>query len=1067
MPPSPPETPGTTRASPPEGMGLTRLALSNPTATLVAVLLVVLFGGLGLARLPVQLTPEVEKPEITIRTGWRAAAPEEIEAEIIEPQEKVLRGLSGVSRIVSKAQRGQGEVSIEFVVGHDLRRGLIEVLNRLNRVPRYPEDANEPVIDTVGGNSRAIAWFTTRTRDGNPRDIQSYKDYAEEVVQTRFERVPGVARSEVYGGREREVRITFDPYRAASLGIELPVAARLAGANQDISGGDVSVGKRRYTLRFTGAFAAEDLGDLVLEWRDGLPVRLRDVAGIEVSFADRKSFVLSKGVRSLAVNAHREIGVNVLEVMAGLKEAAAELVEGPLARAGLVFEQVYDETVYIHRSVNMVRNNLALGITLAILALWWFLRRLRATVLIAAAIPISLFASFLFLYITGRTLNIISLAGLALAVGMTLDAAIVVLENIVRLRERGTSPQEAAILGPGQVWGALLASTATTVAIFLPIVFLSDEAGQLFADLALTISVAVAASMLVALTVIPAAASKWLARAQLSDAHARWRRSLTGAILHLTDGPARRAMWIVALIAIPLGISFAFAPRSILNLVPLPERFAATLPESPFALRASYLPQGNRNLVFAFIIPPPGANIDHLEREMGSVVVERLQPYLDGEKEPAIESYFFVAFSRGVFMGARTKDETRTDELIPLVNRTIRGFPDTIAFARRASLFGGFGSGNTIDVNIQARNIDTLMSAALEGFIGVNRMLPGARVRPFPGLELADPELRLVPDERRLAEAGWNRGTMASVTRALGEGLYVGDYFDGEQRLDIVVRVPRWETPEQLASIPLATPGGVLPVSELTRIVRTAGPNEIRRIDRRRTVTLQVTPPDGMSLEEALEVLKAQVVPLVEARLPDDGEVRFSGTADKLETALRSMSGSFVLAIVILFLLMAALFRSFKDSVLVLLALPLATVGSLIALRLMNDAFGVNQPLDLLTMIGFIILLGLVVNNAILLVHQTRAMERRGLARRAAVAEAVGMRLRPILMTTLTSIFGMLPLLVVPGAGSELYRGLAAVIIGGMSISAVFTLLLLPSLLRIGEGRRRPAVDPAGAPAAA
>ena len=1067
MPPSPPEAPGTTRAPPPEGLGLTRLALSNPTATLVAVLLVVLFGGLGLARLPVQLTPEVEKPEITIRTGWRAAAPEEIEAEIIEPQEKVLRGLSGVSRIVSKAQRGQGEVSIEFVVGHDLRRGLIEVLNRLNRVPRYPEDANEPVIDTVGGNSRAIAWFTTRTRDGNPRDIQSYKDYAEEVVQTRFERVPGVARSEVYGGREREVRITFDPYRAASLGIELPVAARLAGANQDISGGDVSVGKRRYTLRFTGAFDAEDLGDLVLEWRDGLPVRLRDVAGIEVSFADRKSFVLSKGARSLAVNAHREIGVNVLEVMAGLKEAAAELVEGPLARAGLVFEQVYDETVYIHRSVNMVRNNLALGITLAILALWWFLRRLRATVLIAAAIPISLFASFLFLYITGRTLNIISLAGLALAVGMTLDAAIVVLENIVRLRERGTSMQEAAILGPAQVWGALLASTATTVAIFLPIVFLSDEAGQLFADLALTISVAVAASMLVALTVIPAAASKWLARAQLGDAHARWRHGLTSAILHLTDGPARRAIWVVALIAIPLGISLALAPRSILNLVPLPERFAAALPESPFALRASYLPQGNRNLVFAFIIPPPGANIDHLEREMGSVVAERLQPYLDGEKEPAVESYFFVAFSRGVFMGARTKDETRTDELIPLVNRTIRGFPDTIAFARRASLFGGFGSGNTIDVNIQARNIDTLMSAALEGFIGVNRALPGARVRPFPGLELADPELRLVPDERRLAEAGWSRGTMASVTRALGEGLYVGDYFDGEQRLDIVVRVPRWETPEQLASIPLATPGGVLPVSELTRIVRTAGPNEIRRIDRRRTVTLQVTPPQGMSLEEALEVLKAQIVPLVEARLPDDGEVRFSGTADKLETALRSMSGSFVLAIVILFLLMAALFRSFKDSVLVLLALPLATVGSLIALRLMNDVFGVNQPLDLLTMIGFIILLGLVVNNAILLVHQTRAMERRGLARRAAVAEAVGMRLRPIFMTTLTSIFGMLPLLVVPGAGSELYRGLAAVIIGGMSISAVFTLLLLPSLLRIGEGRRRPEVDPAGEPAAA
>ena len=650
---------------------------------------------------------------------------------------------------------------------------------------------------------------------------------------------------------------------------------------------------------------------------------------------------------------------------------------------------------------------------------------------------------------------------------MTLDAAIVVLENIVRLRERGMAADEAALMGPEQVWGALLASTATTVAIFLPIVFLEDEAGQLFADLALTIAIAVVASMVVALTVIPAASSRWLSREQLEDRQAGWRHAVTSAIVRLTDGPARRAFWIAILTVIPLGISLSLAPKAILGLVPVPERFASLVPQSPFALRASYLPQGNHNLVFAFIIPPPGVNIDHLEDEMGRVVAERIGPYLDGTKEPKIDAYFFVAFSRGVFMGARTADESRTDELIPIVNQTIRGFPDTIAFARRASLFGGFGSGNTIDVDVRSRNIEALMETALGGFIGISQALPGARVRPFPGLELAEPELRLVPDERRLAEAGWSREVMAAVTRALGEGLYVGDYFDGEKRLDIVVRVPRWETPEELASIPLATPGGVLPVSELARIERTAGPNEIRRIDRRRTVTLQVTPPEGMSLEEAIEVIKTRVVPQLEAQLPDDGEVRFSGTADKLQTALGSMSGSFLLASAILFLLMAALFRSFTDSVLVLLALPLATVGSLVALRLMNDVFGVAQPLDLLTMIGFIILLGLVVNNAILLVHQTRAMERHGLARRTAVTEAVGMRLRPIVMSTLTSIFGMLPLLVIPGAGSELYRGLAAVIIGGMCVSAAFTLLLLPSLLRIGEGASRPAGEGAGAPVAA
>ncbi len=1012
-------------------MGWTKSALSNPVATLVAVLLVILFGALSLERLPVQLTPEVEKPEITIRTAWRAAAPEEVEAEIIEPQEKVLRGLPGMTEMLSKAQRGQGEITISFAVGHDLGRGLLEVLNRLNRVARYPDDADEPVISTVGGRSRAVAWFIIKAIDGNTRDIQSYQDYVEEVIQTRFERVPGVALSEVRGGREREVRITFDPYRAASLGVELPQAATLSGRNEDVSAGEANVGKRRFTLRFTGAFDAKQLGELVLEWRDGRPVMLRDIADIDVRMVDRKSFVITKGEHAMAVNAHREIGVNVLDVMKGLQQAASELRDGPLKRAKLSFEQVYDETVYIYRSIEMLSGNLALGICLAVGVLWWFLRKFRATLIVAIAIPASIFSAFLVLDSSGRTLNVISLAGLAFAVGMTLDAAIVVLENIVRLREKGESGPVAALKGPTQVWGALLASTATTVAIFLPVVFLEDEAGQLFADLALTIASAVVASLIFSLTVIPTAAQSWLSRVELKDNHAAWWRGLTRWIIRVTDTPVRRAVWISLLVSLPLGASVLLMPK------------------------ADYLPEGNRNLAFAFIIPPPGVNIDHIEKEMGNVIATRIAPYLSGEKEPKVKHYFFVAFPRGVFMGVRADDDERIGELVPVLNQVIRGFPDTLAFAKRLSLFGGFGEGRTIDVNLQGRNLETVMQAAQVAFGTIARVMPNANVRPFPDLELAEPELRLVPDERRIREAGWNRETMAQVAKALGEGLFVGDYFDGEDRLDIVVRVQPWETPEELASIPLATPAaGVLPVGELTRVERTAGPSEIRRLDRRRTVTLQVTPPENVSLEETLQILKAQVSPVVDGFLPEDGDIRYTGTADKLETALKEMGGSFLLAIAILFLLMAALFRSFVDSLLVLLALPLATVGSATALHIMNEWLGVFQPMDLLTMVGFIILLGLVVNNAILLVHQTRAAEREGLSRRDAVEDAVSRRLRPILMTTLTSIFGMLPLLVVPGAGTELYRGLAAVIIGGMSVSTAFTLILLPSLMRIGEGAR-------------
>ena len=1015
-------------------MNLIRLALDNYIAALVAVFMVILFGTISLSRLPVQLTPEVEKPTISVSTNWRAAAPEEIESEIIEPQEKVLRGLPGMTKLVSVAQRGRARITITLAIGTNLQRGLVEVLNRLNRVSSYPADADEPVLSTVGERSRAIAWFIIKPLPGNERDIVSYHDFVEDVVQTRFERVAGVSMSEVRGGREREVRITFDPFEAANLGIELPRVVQLVGANKDISAGSIDVGKRRYTLRFSGAYDVAELGGMILEWRDGRPVYLRDIADVEVRMVDPESFVIIKGGTAIAVNAHRESGVNVLQVMQGLKSAAEELREGPLTVAGLSIEQVYDETVYINRSLQMLIGNLLLGITLAVAVLWWFLRRFRATLLVAVSIPISLLFAFIVLDISGHTINVISLAGMAFSVGMVLDASIVVLENIVRLREGNETGIEASYQGAQQVRGALMASTATTVAIFLPVVFLPGEAGQLFADLALTIAFAVIASMLTALIILPSMTNQWLKDVNSNDPHRHWWDGLTRRIITLTDVPATRVRWIAGLVSIPLLLVLLFKPT------------------------ADYLPDGNRNLVFAFVHPPPGVNLEHIRTEMGQVVAERLAPYVSGEKQPAIKHYFFVAWRGGVFMGARAQDAARAKELVDVINQAIRGFPDTIAFAKQSSLFGGSRGGRTVDMDLQGRNMNELLEAAKIGYAAIGEQWPDAHVSPSPGLELAEPELQLAPNERRIAEAGWKRETMAQVTRALGDGLYVGDYFDGKERLDIIVRAEKWETPEQLAAIPLMTPdAGVLPVAELVDIVRTAGPDELRRLDRRRTVALRVTPPEGISLEQTIAFLKENIEPIVQQHLPEGGGVRYSGAADKLEDALFNLSRSFVLALIILYLLMSALFHSFRDSLLVLLVLPLATVGGVLSLRLQDLL--VFQPMDLLTMIGFIILLGLVVNNAILLVYQTRAAERAGMLRRAAVEQAVRLRLRPILMTTLTSVFGMLPLLLMPGAGTELYRGLAGVIVGGMLVSTVFTLLLLPALLRVGEPVYAPAPE--------
>ena len=1009
-------------------MSPTKLALGNPTAGLVTALLVILFGVLALQALPIQLTPEVERPEITISTSWRGAAPEEVEAEIIEPQEDQLRGLPGMTELLSEANQGSGKITISFDVDFSLERGLIEVINRLNRVPQYPVEADEPILSTAGGRSRPIAWFIIKPGEGNTTNIEDYRDYIEEVVQSRFERVAGVALSEVRGGNEREVRITADPYRAAGMSVDIVEAARLVGSNEDVSGGTADVGKRRYILRYTGELDPSDLNNLVLEWRDGQPIYLRDIATVTIQAADKDNFVITRGEPAIAVNAYREGGVNVLEVMEDLHMAMTELRDGPLQRSNLTIEQVYDETVYIDSAIELLRSNLGLGVVLAVLILWWFLRRFRATLVVTITIPLCLCAAFVVILAAGKSINVISLAAMAFAVGMVMDAAIIVLENIVRLKEQGKPGVEAALEGTRQVWPALLASTATTVAIFLPVLFLRDQSGQLFADLSIAITAAIIASLFVATVIIPVAALVWLRKTTFIDNHKTTWDKLTNGISNFTKSTSSRVVILILLITIPIGASVLL----------FPER--------------DYLPTGNRNLVFGFVLPPPGVNVEHIQKEMGDVIAERIQPYLSGELQPKIKHYFFVARAGSIFIGGRAEDPKKVDELITVLNEAVSGFPDTFAIVRKASLFSGFGANREIEVNIQGRNIDALLEAALAGFIIIPQKLPGARVRPRPGLELAEPELQFDPKDDRLREAGWNRETLAQVSRILGDGMQVGEYFDGEERLDILVRVPTWETPEQLTAIPLYTPNaGVVPFGELVDIKRTAGPDKIRRLDRRRTITLEVTPPNELPLEQALNIIQSEVAPVIEPLLPADGVIRYGGSADNLKIAISNLSRSFVVALIILLLLMAALFRSFLDSLLVMMALPLATIGGVIALLVLK------LQADLLTLIGFIILLGLVVNNAILLVYQARTSEREGLSRSDAVKSAVRTRIRPILMSTSTTVFGMLPLIIFAGAGAELYRGLAAVIVGGMIVSTIFTLVLIPSLLQFDIFKRHSA----------
>lgn len=384
----------------------------------------------------------------------------------------------------------------------------------------------------------------------------------------------------------------------------------------------------------------------------------------------------------------------------------------------------------------------------------------------------------------------------------------------------------------------------------------------------------------------------------------------------------------------------------------------------------------------------------------------------------------------------------------------LQGIPDTRAFGGQGSLFGGFDSENGVELLLQGGDLPELYHAARAAMAIVKQDLPGAQVRPEPSLDFTAPELRLVPQDRRLAEVGWDRTPMPTIIQTLGDGLRIGEYFDGDERFDILLMGQTSGNPDDLRALPLATPrGGIVPLGELLRVEHDLGPSDIFRADGRRSLSLQITPAQGMSMEQVLDTLKEKSFARIRPLLPAGGELRVSGNADSLQQALGNLGGIFLFALVILLVLLWGLFASVRDALLVLLTLPLATVGGVVALVLSGRV--APLPMDLLTIIGFVILLGLVVNNAILLVHQTRSAEREGMTRPAAVADALQSRMRPIAMTSLTSIFGMLPLMLSPSAGSEIYRGLATVIVGGMSCSTLFTLILLPAFLRLGE--REPA----------
>ena len=1013
-------------------MSLIRLSADNPASLLAAAVLLFVLGVIGIASLPVQMLPNLEYPEININTSWRNAAPQEVEANIVEPQETVLRQVPGVVEMSSNVSAGNGNVHLVFDVGTDLQQAMLDVLNALNRADQAPPDADEPSIQ-VGGWDFPIATLLVHPQIATPgTDVTDFQRVIEAQVEPALMEIDGVQRVNLNSQRDSLVLIDFDPYRAAALGVQVTDIANTVTRAVNSTGGLASVGRRQYTVRFLGGFNLDELGDLIVARPNNQAIRLREVADITTELYPRGGFMYRTGFPAYYISVQGKYGANTVTILDDINRTIDELNAGPLAAEGLQMVLSFDASVHIRRAIGLVNGNLVLGVFLSLGVLWWFLRGWRATLMIATTIPFSLLSSLLVLSLLGRSLNVVSLAGLAFAVGLVLDAAIIVQENIVRLRQDGMPPGEAAREGPSQVVGALFASTITSIAIFLPILFMKGLEGQLFADLALTLSVAVTTSFIAAITVLPVASNYFRSDQLVIDRLGPFWDKITNRIVSLTSTPQLRTRWIVSLLLAPALLTWLLAPK------------------------LDFLPQADSDGIEVYFSLPEGIPLSTIENELILEVIDRLQPYVDGDAAPGIRGYNLYSWgsnATGIYI--YPNDPREAPELIDkLRDEILVGLPGARPFVSRASLLNiGISGGRNIDIDLQGPELMALMEAAKVGQDAMNERFSDWSVRALPGVSMSKPELQLVPDDLRITQAGLDRGAVADAVRAFTGGLSAGRYFDGNESMDVLIWSGAWDTPEELAGVPIFTPlSGIQVIGELTNIERTVGPTQLRRVNGQRTVTLQVLPPPDMTIEDALKTIRSEIGPILRDALPDDADIFYRGTADQLDAAVADMSKNFGLAVLILALIMAAMFRSVKDSLIVLLVMPLAVVGGVIGLRVLN--LFTYQSLELLTMIGFIILLGLVVNNAILLVHQTRAAEREGLNRTDAVAQAIRIRARPIFMSTLTSVCGMLPLMLVPGAGSEIYRGLATVIVGGMSVSAVFTLLLLPSILRLGESKR-------------
>jgi multidrug efflux pump len=1002
-------------------MKLSEVAIQRPVFATVMSLTILLLGYISFTRLPVREYPETDPPIVSVTTFYRGASPTVVETEITDVLEEQFTTIESVKTITSSSREQGSVITIEFELNRDVDEAANDVRDRVSRVGgQLPREAEDPIVAKVDVNAQPIIWLAVASDQHSTLELS---DYADRILKERLQRLPGVGNVFIGGERRYAMRVWLDPLKMAAYELSVQdVEQAIRRENAEIPGGRVEGTAREFAVRTRGELNTPlGFGAIIVAHRGNEIVRLDQIAQVEVGPEDERTLTRFNGDPAVGLGIVKQKQASTLDVAAAVRASLPEL--GQLMPAGMRIEMAYDSSEFIQSSVDEVGKTILIALCLVVLVVYVFLKSLRATVIPILAIPVSIVGAFSVAFALGFTINILTLLALVLAIGLVVDDAIVVLENIVRHQEMGKSRRRAAFDGVREIGFAVLATTMALVAVFIPVAFLTGSVGRLFREFGLTLAVAVILSSFVALTLTPVLCSRILRKVDREGPRSWAERSFD----NFFD-------WLGRTYRATLRFSLRVKPLVILGGVALVAAAIWIFGQLPEEL----VPTEDRGTAFGIVLAPEGSTLEYTDRYM-RMIEDQLLPLPErrglftatglGFGGPGRVTNGFI-FLDLVDRGQR---ERKQQDIVAQMFPRLLGIPGVLAFLVNPPALGNFSS-SSVEYVLQADSYEELGQAV--GTMMAKAGELGYLINLDTDLRLNKPELQIEIDRERASGLGVSVTDIGTTLETFLGGRVVGNFKRGTKQYDVIaqMRPAGRSTPDIIDQIYLRGVGGLVQLANVVTVTETVAPKELNHFNRVRSATLTANLAPGVGIGQALDDLDR----IWKNDLPPAIKRDLGGQSREYRDSKGTLYFMFVLALVFIFLVLSAQFESFVDPLTILLSVPLAVFGALLSLWIFD------QSLNIFSRIGLIMLIGLVTKNAILIVEFSNQLRARGREIAEAVVEAASIRLRPILMTSFSTVFGILPIAIGFGAGAESRRPLGIVVVGGVLFSTFLTLLLVP-----------------------